>query len=140
MLPHRLEVRIDPDGHPAVFVTCDLAPAQVSASVQALRTAREVRFRTVELSADDVLAMREMTSLADELGLLEGAPGIVAVELTVARLGTLRGALATLAAAEHPEREGDAAARPATYRLLDALDEIHAEAIRAAIRGTPTSA
>ena len=137
VLPHSLTVRLDAEGHPVVGIVVDLSPAQITAALQALRTIRETRYRTVEVSADDVIAMREVTSLIDELDDVAGADGYVRLEATVARIGVLRSALSEFAAAEHLEREGDAEARPAIYTLLDGLDEIYAEAVRAALDGTP---
>jgi hypothetical protein len=137
MLPHHLEVRTDADGHPSVEVTFDLAPAQAGAAAHALRVVRDARYRTRELSADDVLAMREMTSLADELAEIEAAAGADRVRASVARLGALRSALDEFAAAEHLEREGDAEARPLIYGLVDDVGELHAAALRSALAGEP---
>jgi hypothetical protein len=139
MLPHHVEVRMDPDGHPAVEVTFDLTPAQASAAAHALRVVREARYRTAELSADDVIAMREMTSLADELRELGSAAGADHVRASVARLGTLRSGLDEFAAAEHLEREGDGEARPVVFALADAIAELHAEAVRVALAGQPVA-
>jgi hypothetical protein len=124
VLPHRIDVRTDADGFPVVRVTCDLAPPQVAVAVEAMRAARDGRFRNAEMSADDVVAMREMTALLDGLDHVAGADGLVPVELNVARLGMLRAALA------------DAEPGPVAYELLDALDAIHAEALEAAVSGS----
>ena len=137
MLPHHVEIRTDADGHPSVEVIFDLTPAQAGAAAHALRVVRDARYRTAELSADDVLAMREMTSLADALGEIETAGGADRVRATVARLGTLRSALEQFAAAEDLEREGDAEARPLVYDLVDAIGDLHAEAVRTALAGEP---
>jgi len=137
MLPHHVEVRSDADGHPAVEVTFDLTASQVAASAHAVRVVREARHRTQEMSADDVLTMREMTSLVDELAALEAHASAATLRATPARLGTLRDALESFASAEHVEREGDAEARPVVYGLVDGIAGLHAEAIRAALDGTP---
>ncbi len=137
MLPHHVDIRSDGDGLPVVMVTFDLGPAQVGSALQGLRTIREARYRTAEIAADDVIALRELTSLVDELDGLVGADAIVRLEATVALLGVLRDALHEFATAEHPEREGDAQARPAVYALLDALDELNAQAVRTALDGLP---
>jgi hypothetical protein len=125
VLPHRIDVRTDADGFPIVQVTCDLAPPQVAAAVAALRAARDLQFRNAEMTADDVVAMREMTALLDGLDHVSGAEGLVPVEFSVARLGMLRAALA-----DAPEPG------PVGYELLDTLDAIHAEAIEAAVSGS----
>jgi hypothetical protein len=135
MLPHHVELRTDPDGHPSVEVSVDLTPAQAQAMAHALRIARETRYRVAELSADDVLAMRELTSLADELAAVAAGGGTAPVRASVARLGALRSALEDFAAGEHSEREGDAEARPLVFSLIDAIADLHAEAVQAALLG-----
>src|SRR5215218_1796757 len=137
MLPHHVELRTDADGHPSVEVTFDLTPPQAGAAAHALRVVRDARYRTADMSADDVLAMREMTSLADELAEIGAAAGADHVRASVARLGELRSALEQFAAAEHLEREGDAEARPLVFALVDDVGDLHAEAVRAALAGDP---
>ncbi|HVL94490.1 MAG TPA: hypothetical protein VM266_01380 [Solirubrobacteraceae bacterium] len=139
MLPHHVEVSTDDDGFPAVAVTFDLAPEQAAAAAHAVRTIREVRYRTFDMSADDVVAMREMTSLADELAELSARGGADHVRANIARLGALRSALEEFAANEHLEREGDAAARPIVFLLADAVADLHAEALRALLPPAPVA-
>jgi hypothetical protein len=135
MFPHHIEVGTDAEGHRSVIAVFDLAPDQAGAAAHAVRVIRDVRYRTAELSADDVLAMRDMTSLADELAELQTLDGRSHVTATVARLGVLRGALDQFAAAEHLEREGDAEVRPAVFSLVDSIGDLHAEAVHAALTG-----
>jgi hypothetical protein len=135
MLPHHIEVGTDADGHRTVAVTFDLGPEQAGAAAHAVRVIRDVRYRTVEMSADDVLAMRDMTALADALGELQSLDGRSHVRATVARIGVLRSALEEFASAEHLEREGDAAARPLVISLVDAVADLHADALHAALTG-----
>ena len=135
MLPHHIEVGTDAEGHRSVTTTFDLGPEQAGAAAHAVRVIRDVRYRTAEMSADDVLAMRDMTSLADELGDLQALDGRSHVSASVARLGVLRGVLEEFASAEHLEREGDAAARPFVISLVDSVAELHAEAVHTALTG-----
>ena len=135
MLPHHIEVGTDAEGHRSVTTTFDLGPEQAGAAAHAVRVIRDVRYRTAEMSADDVLAMRDMTSLADELGDLQALDGRSHVTASVARLGVLRGVLEEFASAEHLEREGDAAARPFVMSLVDSVAELHAEAVHTALTG-----
>ena len=93
MLPHHIEVGTDADGLRSVAVTFDLGPEQAGAAAHAVRVIRDVRYRTAEMSADDVLAMRDMTAMADELGEREALDGYSHVTASVARLGVLRSAL-----------------------------------------------
>lgn len=136
MLPHHVELRTDPDGHPVVEVTFDLTAAQVAAGAHAVRIVREARHRNQEMSTDDVLAMRELTSIADQLAELEVHAAAVTLRASAARLGAFRDALETFAAAEHVEREGDAAARPVVFALADGVADLHAAAIRAVLGGS----
>ena len=137
MLPHHIEVGTDAEGHRSVSATFDLGPEQAGAAAHAVRVIRDVRYRTAEMSADDVLAMRDMTSLADELGELEALDGRSHVTASVARLGVLRGVLDEFASAEHLERDGDAAARPFVIALVDSVADLHAEAVHTALTGEP---
>jgi hypothetical protein len=137
MLHHHIEVATDAEGHRSVTATFDLGPEQAGAAAHAVRVIRDVRYRTAEMSADDVLAMRDMTSLADELGDLQALDGRSHVTASVARLGVLRGVLEEFASAEHLEREGDAVARPFVVTLVDAVADLHAEAVHLALTGEP---
>lgn len=134
-LPHHIDVRTDDDGHPVVTVVFDLTPPQVDAALHAMRTVREARYRLTEIATDDVLALREMTALVDELAEVVGGDGIARFQVTVARLGVLCDGLLQFTAGEHLEREGDGAAHPVAWELLDALQGLHAEAVHAALHG-----
>jgi hypothetical protein len=133
VLPHHVEVGTAPDGLPAVEATFDLTAAQAGAAAHALRVVRDVRYRTADLSTDDVLAMREMTVFSDELSDLNARGMIDHVRATVARLGVLHSAIDEFLAGEHLEREGDAEARPIVFSLADGIADLHAEALRAVL-------
>jgi hypothetical protein len=135
MLPHHVEVSLTPDGLPAVEATFDLTAAQAGAAAHALHVIRDVRYRTTELSTDEVLSMREMTALGDELSALQARGAIDHVRATVARLGILRSAIDEFLAGDHLEREGDAEARPIVFTLADAVADLHAEALQAVLNG-----
>ena len=138
-LPSLIDVSTDLDGHQVVSVTYDLDPAQADAALHALRTIREARYRLSDVSTDDALALREMTSLVDEFADREGIQGIGRHEASVARLGVLRDALSEFARAEHIEREGDRGAYPAAIALLDEVEDLHADAVHAALTGEPVT-
>lgn len=135
LLPNHIELYPDRDGLPTVAITIDLTPAQVEATLHALRTIREARYSVGQVSTDDVLALRELTALIDVLADLSGRIGVARVQTTVARLGVLREGLAAFASGEHLEREGDAANRPIVLAVLDAVEEIHVRAVFAALDG-----
>jgi CHAD domain-containing protein len=132
-LPHHLGFRLDADGHRTVEVVFDLTAAQAGAAAHAVKIIRDERYRSIELSVDDILAMREMTSLADELAHLHAVDASDRIHASVARIGMLRSALEEFAAGEHLERIGDADARPTVFSLVDAVADLHAEALHAAL-------
>lgn len=138
LLPNHIELYPDRDGLPTVAVTFDLTPAQVEAVLHALRTIREARYALSQISTDDAIALREFTSLVDVLADLSGKHGVGRVQMTVARLGVLRTALAEFASGEHLEREGDALQRPIVFEVLDAVEDIHVRAVRVALDGALT--
>ena len=83
----RIDISQDLDGNPVVYACFDLAPEQIAAAAHAVAATAGERFRMTEMSADDVVELRELTALADELGeLRDGASTLV---LRPARLATL---------------------------------------------------
>jgi hypothetical protein len=98
--------------------------------------ARTERYRLTEMSVDDVLAMRELTALADDLDHLARLPGACTVVLRPARLTAFRGALEDFVTARDDAdwvRESDAEHLPAARRLLFPLADLAADALRAAL-------
>src|SRR5918996_3879271 len=81
------------DGEPVVLACFDLSEEELAASAHAVKAVAE-RFRAEELSVDDVLELRELTALADELADLALRPGMQTVVLRPARLSAYRGAVA----------------------------------------------
>lgn len=135
MLPTHIEFR-DIDGATAVEVTLELTAAQAAAAAHALRVVRDVRYRTADdLTVDDILAMRELTAVTDDLDAAAGTGLASPVRLTVARTGLLAGALSQFAADEHQEREGDADHRGIVFSLVDDVADVHAQAVAAALSG-----
>jgi hypothetical protein len=138
MLHHVVDIRPSLDGTPVVEVTVDLAAAQLSAAAHAVRSMVDERYRLVPLeSADDILAMRELTALQDELDALALPGAVNRLTLTVAAAGRLRGALEDFAASRSVDgvllREGDAEALPGVYAIVDGIADAHAAALRAAL-------
>jgi hypothetical protein len=62
-----IDISRDLEGDPVVFACFDLRLAEVAAAAHAVRAVAAERFRTSSMSADDVLELRELTALADEL-------------------------------------------------------------------------
>jgi hypothetical protein len=138
MLNHVVDIRRGLDGASVVEVTVDLGATQLAAAAHAVRATVDDRYRVPALeSADDILAMRELTALAERLVEL-AAPGAVnRLTLTVAGMGRLRGALEDFAASRSSEdallREGDTEALPGVYSMVDGVADAHADGLRAAL-------
>ena len=131
----RVETVTDPGGTQSVVAMFDLAETEVAACAHAVGVARTEQFRHTSLSADDVLVMRELTALADELTALAGHAGAVTMMLTPARLMALRDALDALVAGRDEAgftREEDRAALACARELALPLADLSAEALRAA--------
>jgi hypothetical protein len=130
----RIDISQDLDGNPVVYACFDLAPEQIAAAAHAVATTAGERFRVTEMSADDVLELRELTTLADELG--ELTSGASTVVLRPARLGTLLDALsAFVESREQAEwvREEDQQPLALGRELLYPLEQLSAEATRTAL-------
>jgi hypothetical protein len=130
----RIDISQDLDGEAVVYACFDLAGHEVAASARAVAASAEERYRTAPMSADDVLDLRELTALADELG--ELAPGAGTLVLRPARLATYRDAVAHFVESReaadwirHEDRDPLAIVRELSY----ALEQLSAEATRAAL-------
>jgi hypothetical protein len=130
----RIDISEDLDGDAVVHACFDLSAEQIAAAAHAVATTSGERFRTTELSADDVLQMRELTALADELG--ELTSGASTVVLRPARLSALRDAvIAFVETREQAEwiREEDREPLALLREMLYPLEQLSAEATRAAL-------
>jgi hypothetical protein len=124
------------DGEPVVLACFDLGEEQLAASAHAVAAASAERFRTAELSADDVVEMRELTALTDELADLALRPGLRTVVLRPARLTAFRGAVAHFVESRDEAewiREEDREPLAIVRALIYALEELAADAMRAAL-------
>jgi hypothetical protein len=136
MLRGRIDISRNLDGGPVVLAVIDLVEEEVRASAHAVRAVIEERFRTSEMSADDVLQLRELTSLADELGEPGPDRAIRTLVFSPARLNLWREALDAFAWRRGEAewiREEDREPLARIRELLPALGELSAEAVRAAI-------
>ena len=123
------------DGEPVVFACFDLDAEQIAASTHAVAVASAERYRMSAMSADDVLELRELTALADELG--EVVPGMRTMVLRPARLSVYRDAIARFVdTREEAEwiRGEDREPLAVLRGLLLGLEQLHAEAVRTALR------
>src|SRR4051794_41831543 len=110
MINARIDTTKDFDGHTVVLAVFDLSEEEASGAAHVIAAVRADRYRHAELSSDDVLEMRELTALADELAAMaaRGAAGTPVV--APARPPALRHALGAFvearAAADRPPRGG----------------------------------
>ena len=81
MLHARIDISEGLDGEPVVLACFDLGDAEIAASAHAVAVTSGERFRTASLSVDDVLELRELTALVEELRDLALRPGISTVVL-----------------------------------------------------------
>ena len=129
-----IDISRDLDGDAVVHACFDLSEAEMSASAHALTISAGERFRVASISADDVLELRELTSLADDLGELVGGTGTVV--LRPARLSVFRDAV-TLFVESRDEaewvREEDREPLSLLRPLLLPLEQLCGEAMRAAL-------
>jgi hypothetical protein len=138
MVNARIDIGTAPDGSTLVQAIFDLSEAEVSCAAQAVNAARTERFRDQEMSADDVLAMRELTALADELTSLAAHGSACTLILSPARLVALLDALDAFVAYRDEigfTREEDRAAYACAVSLAGPLADLSADALRAALDG-----
>ena len=139
MINAHVDISQSLDGEPVVLACVDLDDEQLAASAHAVRAAAE-RFRASELSVDDVLELRELTALSDELADLALRPGLRTVVLRPARLTVYRNAIAHFVESRDEAefvRDDDREALARVRSLLFPLEELCADALRAALGGPP---
>ena len=137
----RIDITQGLDGEAVVLACFDLSDEEITGSAYAVKATSGERFRNVEMSTDDVLELRELTALSDELADLALRPGMRTVVLRPARLSVYRDAIArfieTRDSAEWV-REEDREPPTRVRGLLYALEDLSADAVRAALSGSPS--
>ena len=129
-----IDISQDLEGDAVVHACFDLSPDQLAATAHAVAAYAGERFRTSELSSDEVLELRELTALTDELGELTG--GASTVVLRPARLSALREAVTAFVESREQAdwiREDDRQPLALLRELLFPLEQLSAEATRAAL-------
>ena len=132
----RIDISRGLDGEPVVLACFDLGGEEIAASAHAVAVTATERFRTASMSLDEVLEFRELTALADELADLARRPGMRTVVLVPARLSAYRDAVARFVETRDDAewiREEDREPRARLRGLLVSLEELCAEALRAAL-------
>jgi hypothetical protein len=136
MLSPRIDISQDLEGEPVVLACFDLGDEQIAASSHAVAAMAVERFRLVSMSVDDVVELRELTALADELAVPAPAPGMRTLTLRPARLSALRDSVARFVETRDEGewiREEDREPLAHVRGLLVPLEELCAEALRAAL-------
>jgi hypothetical protein len=136
MIHARIDKTQGLDGEPVVLACFDLGEEEIAASAHAVRATSGERFRTAEMSVDDVLELRELTALADELTDLARSEGLRSIVMRPARLSAWRDALSYFVESRDEAewaREDDRRALSAVRSLLWPLEDLCADAMRAAL-------
>ena len=131
------------DGTPVCNVSFDLSAEQLAAAAQAVEAVRLARHRDEVLSTDDVLALRALTAVSDELSRLAEHGAHAAVVLPLARFVALHDALGEWAHALDERgflREEEREPYPRVEALLDPMAALRADALHAVLgAGAPAS-
>jgi hypothetical protein len=128
-----------PDGTPVCNVSFDLSAQQLDAAAKAAEAVRLERHRNEALSTDDVLALRELTGLSDELYLLAEHGAHATVVMPLGRFSALGDALGEWVHAAEDRgwmREDDQAIFPFVTGLIDPMAQLRADALHAMLGET----
>jgi len=132
----RIDITQGLDGEAVVLACFDLGAEEISASVHAVKAVSAERFQNVEMSIDDVLELRELTALADELGDHLDQDGIRTIVMRPSRLNAWHHSLTHFVESRDDAewtREEDRKSLPAARALLWPLGDLAADAMRAAL-------
>ena len=125
-----------PDGTPVTNVAFDLSDVQVAAASYASAEIVIERHRGQELEVDDVLALRELTGMRDELDRLAEAGGHVSMVLPLARFIALHDAVDEYVATRTQRdwlRKADKDALPVARAMLDPMTTLRARGLSATL-------
>lgn len=126
----------EPDGTPVFNVAFDVTTAQLRAASHAVGAMVLERHRGQDLELDDVLALREVTGVRDELDHLADAGGHATVVLPLARFIVLHDAVHEWSESRTGRgwaRSDDQAALELVHAMLGPMDALRADAISAAL-------
>jgi hypothetical protein len=129
-----IDISQDLDGEAVVHACFDLDEREIAAAAHAVAVSATERFRLAEMSADDVVELRELTALADELGELGG--GKCTLVMRPARLSAFRDAVAHYVDSRVDAewiREEDREPLAVLTAMLNPLEQLCAEALSAAL-------
>jgi hypothetical protein len=126
----------DPDGAPVFNVAFDLSRDQLGATSHACGEMVLERHRGDALEVDDVLALRELTSVRDELARLSDAGGHATLVMTLGRFIALHDATDDWVHSRTGRgwlRDADREALPLVGALLEPMADLRARALTAAL-------
>lgn len=126
----------EPDGTPVCNAAFDLSEQQLVAAEHACVEIRTERHRGAELSTDDVLKLRELTGVCDELHRLTDAGGHATIVLPLARLAALHDALDEWVVGRTARgwlRDADEDALPILSAMLHPMADLREQGLRAAL-------
>lgn len=136
MLRGRIDISRDMEGEVVVLACIDVGEDDVRASSHAVNATISERYRVRAISSDDVVRLRELTALADELGEPGKEGAIRTLVFSPARLNLYREALTDFVDSRSEAewiRDEDREALARVGELLPALGELSEEALRAAL-------
>lgn len=124
------------DGEAVVLAVFDLPDEEITASAHAVKTVSAERYRTADMSVDDVLELRELTALTDELNDHLLRPGVSTLVMRPSRLNAWRDALTRFVESRDEAewmRDEDREPLALVRGLLWPLGDLCADAMRAAL-------
>jgi hypothetical protein len=136
----RIDISQGLDGETVVVACFDLSEKEIAASTHAIGAVAAERFRTSAMSSDDVLELRELTALADELSDSGAEAGMRTVVFKPARLAAYRDAVTRFVETRDEAewiREEDREPLAVLRGMLYPLEQLSAEAMRAALSPEP---
>jgi hypothetical protein len=143
MVNEEIQQLHEPDGTPVCNVGFDLSAAQLSAASYAIGEILVERHRGQELDIDDVLALRELTGVRDELQVLADAGAHARMLLTLGRFITLHDAVDEYVVTRTGRdwlREADRETLPLAGALLAPMAALRADALAAVLGSSETAA
>ncbi|MGE5636838.1 MAG: hypothetical protein ACM3UV_07865 [Nocardioidaceae bacterium] len=132
----RIDISRHIDGEIVVFACFDLDEREAAASAHAIAATGVERFRTSAMSADEVLELRELTALADELRERARGHGLRTIALRPGRLSVYRCAITRFVETRDESdwiRDEDREPVALLRGMLLPLEQLCAEAMRAAL-------
>jgi hypothetical protein len=139
MVNPELHMLHDAEGHPVCNVSFDLSADQITSAAHVVEAVRLERHRHEVLSTDDVLALRELTGLSDQLHDLAEQHAHASLLLTLARFTALHDALAEwvhVADERGWMRDDDREHHARVDALLDPMAQLRANALQTVLGET----